>query len=152
LQLLVELGLPRENIWVTDIEGVVYQGRKVLMDEDKARFAQATQLRKLSDVIEGADIFLGLSAAGVLKPEMVKKMAARPLILALANPTPEIMPEQVKAVRDDAIIATGRSTTQPGQQRLVLSVYLSRRARRRRDLDYDRDGNCRGACAGRLGA
>ena len=109
LQLLVELGLPRENIWVTDIEGVVYQGRKVLMDEDKARFAQATQLRKLSEVIEGADIFLGLSAAGVLKPEMVKKMAARPLILALANPTPEIMPEQVKAVRDDAIIATGRS-------------------------------------------
>jgi malate dehydrogenase (oxaloacetate-decarboxylating)(NADP+) len=109
LQLLVELGLPRENIWVTDIEGVVYQGRKVLMDEDKARFAQATQLRKLSDVIEGADIFLGLSAAGVLKPEMVKKMAARPLILALANPTPEIMPEQVRAVRDDAIIATGRS-------------------------------------------
>ncbi len=109
LQLLVELGLPRENIWVTDIEGVVYQGRKALMDDDKARFAQATSLRKLSDVIEGADIFLGLSAAGVLKPEMVKKMAARPLILALANPTPEIMPEQVKAVRDDAIIATGRS-------------------------------------------
>jgi malate dehydrogenase (oxaloacetate-decarboxylating)(NADP+) len=109
LQLLVELGLPRENIWVTDIEGVVYQGRKVLMDEDKARFAQVTPLRKLSDVIEGADVFLGLSAAGVLKPEMVKKMAARPLILALANPTPEIMPEQVKAVRADAIIATGRS-------------------------------------------
>ncbi len=109
LQLLGELGLPRENIWVTDIEGVVYQGRKVLMDEDKTRFAQATPLRKLSDVIDGADIFLGLSAAGVLKPEMVKKMAARPLILALANPTPEIMPEQVKAVRDDAIIATGRS-------------------------------------------
>ena len=109
LQLLVELGLPRENIWVTDIEGVVYQGRKALMDDDKARFAQATALRKLGDVIEGADIFLGLSAAGVLKPEMVKKMAPRPLILALANPTPEIMPEQVKAVRDDAIIATGRS-------------------------------------------
>ncbi len=109
LQLLVELGLPRENIWVTDIEGVVYQGRKALMDDDKARFAQATSLRKLGDVIEGADIFLGLSAAGVLKPEMVKKMAKRPLILALANPTPEIMPEQVKAVRDDAIIATGRS-------------------------------------------
>ena len=109
LQLLVELGVPRENIWVTDIEGVVYQGRKALMDDDKARFAQATPLRKLGDVIEGADIFLGLSAAGVLKPEMVKKMAKRPLILALANPTPEIMPEQVKAVRDDAIIATGRS-------------------------------------------
>ena len=109
LQLLVELGLPLENIWVTDIEGVVYQGRKALMDDDKARFAQATSLRKLSDVIEEADIFLGLSAAGVLKPEMVKIMAKRPLILALANPTPEIMPEQVKAVRDDAIIATGRS-------------------------------------------
>ena len=109
LQLLVELGLPRENIWVTDIEGVVYQGRKALMDDDKARFAQATPLRKLSDVIDGADVFLGLSAAGVLKPEMVKKMAERPLILALANPTPEIMPEQVKAVRNDAIMATGRS-------------------------------------------
>ncbi|HJQ55308.1 MAG TPA: NADP-dependent malic enzyme, partial [Vineibacter sp.] len=109
LQLLVELGLTRENIWVTDIEGVVYQGRKALMDDDKAGFAQATSLRKLGEVIEGADVFLGLSAAGVLKSEMVKKMAARPLILALANPTPEIMPEQVKAVRADAIIATGRS-------------------------------------------
>ncbi len=110
MQLLVELGLPRENIWVTDIEGVVYQGRKVLMDEDKARFAQTTSYaHALREVIEGADVFLGLSAGGVLKPEMVKKMAARPLILALANPTPEIMPEQVKAVRDDAIIATGRS-------------------------------------------
>lgn len=109
LQLLVELGLPRENIWVTDIEGVVYQGREVLMDEDKTRFAQPTSARTLSDVIDGADVFLGLSAGGVLKPEMVKKMAARPLILALANPTPEIMPEQAKAVRDDAVIATGRS-------------------------------------------
>ena len=109
LQLLVELGLPRENIWVTDIEGVVYDGRKALMDDDKTRFAQATRLRKLGEVIEGADVFLGLSAADVLKPEMVKTMAARPLILALANPTPEIMPEQVKAVRGDAIIATGRS-------------------------------------------
>ncbi len=109
LQLLIELGLPRENIWVTDIEGVVFQGRTVLMDDDKARFAQSTPLRTLNDVIDGADIFLGLSAGGVLKPEMVSKMAKRPLILALANPTPEIMPEQVKAVRDDAIIATGRS-------------------------------------------
>ena len=109
LQLLIELGLPRENIWVTDIEGVVYQGRKMLMDEDKSRFAQTTPMRTLAEVIEGADVFVGLSAGGVLKPEMVKKMAARPLILALANPTPEIMPEQVKAVRNDAIIATGRS-------------------------------------------
>ena len=109
LELLVELGLPRENIWVADIEGVVYQGRTVLMDEDKARFAQPTPMRTLSDVIVSADIFLGLSAAGVLKTEMVKQMAARPLILALANPVPEIMPEQVKSVRDDAVIATGRS-------------------------------------------
>ncbi|MEP6608759.1 MAG: NADP-dependent malic enzyme [Burkholderiaceae bacterium] len=109
LQLLVELGLPRENMWVTDIEGVVYQGRVALMDDDKARFAQRTSARTLGEVIDGADIFLGLSAAGVLKPEMVKKMSARPLILALANPTPEIMPEQVKAVRNDAVIATGRS-------------------------------------------
>jgi len=109
LQLLVELGLPRENIWVTDIEGVVYKGRQILMDEDKSRFAQPTAARTLSEVIDGADIFLGLSAAGVLKQPMVQKMAARPLILALANPTPEIMPELVKEVRSDAIIATGRS-------------------------------------------
>jgi malate dehydrogenase (oxaloacetate-decarboxylating)(NADP+) len=109
LQLLVELGLPRENIWVADIEGVVYQGRTVLMDEEKAKFARPTSMRTLNEVIDGADIFLGLSAGGVLKPEMVKKMASRPLILALANPTPEIMPEDVKAVRNDAIIATGRS-------------------------------------------
>jgi len=119
LKLLVELGLPREHIWVTDIEGVVYQGRKVLMDEDKARFAQQTSARKLADVIQDADIFLGLSAGGVLKPGMVKTMAPRPLILALANPTPEILPEEVRAVRDDAVIATGRSDY-PNQVNNVL--------------------------------
>jgi malate dehydrogenase (oxaloacetate-decarboxylating)(NADP+) len=119
LQLLVEIGLPRENVWVTDIEGVVYQGRTVLMDEDKTRFAQPTSARKLAEVIQGADIFLGLSAGGVLKQEMVKTMAPRPLILALANPTPEIMPELVKAVRDDAVIATGR-TDYPNQVNNVL--------------------------------
>ncbi|HET9023488.1 MAG TPA: NADP-dependent malic enzyme, partial [Burkholderiaceae bacterium] len=119
LQLLVELGLPREHIWVTDIEGVVYQGRTVLMDEDKARFAQPTPARRLSEVLQDADIFLGLSAGGVLKQDMVKSMAARPLILALANPTPEIMPELVKAVRDDAVIATGR-TDYPNQVNNVL--------------------------------
>ena len=119
LQLLVELGLPREHIWVTDIEGVVYEGRAVLMDDDKARFAQATSARTLAEVIQDADIFLGLSAGGVLKQEMVKTMAARPLILALANPTPEIMPELVKAVRDDAVIATGR-TDYPNQVNNVL--------------------------------
>jgi malate dehydrogenase (oxaloacetate-decarboxylating)(NADP+) len=109
LKLLMELGLPRANIWVTDIEGVVYEGRTVLMDEDKLQFVQRTTLRTLSEVIKGADVFLGLSAGGVLKQDMVKSMAARPLILALANPTPEIMPELVKAVRDDAVMATGRS-------------------------------------------
>jgi malate dehydrogenase (oxaloacetate-decarboxylating)(NADP+) len=119
LKLLVEVGLPRENIWVTDIEGVVYQGRTALMDEDKAHFAQPTAARVLAEVIRDADIFLGLSAGGVLKPEMVKTMAPRPLILALANPTPEIMPEQVKAVRDDAVIATGRSDY-PNQVNNVL--------------------------------
>ena len=119
LKLLVELGLPRQNIWVTDIEGVVFEGRTALMDEDKARFAQPTSARKLADVIEDADVFLGLSAAGVLKPAMVKTMAARPLILALANPTPEIMPEEVNAVRDDAVIATGR-TDYPNQVNNVL--------------------------------
>ena len=119
LKLLVQLGLPRENIWVTDIEGVVYQGRTALMDEDKARFAQPTSARKLAEVIRDADIFLGLSAGGVLKGEMVRTMAPRPLILALANPTPEIMPEEVKAVRDDAVIATGR-TDYPNQVNNVL--------------------------------
>jgi malate dehydrogenase (oxaloacetate-decarboxylating)(NADP+) len=109
LGLLLKLGIPRGNIFVTDLAGVVYEGRTELMDEDKIQFAQKTSARTLSEAIEGADVFLGLSAGGVLKPEMVKKMAARPLILALANPNPEIMPEEVKAVRADAIIATGRT-------------------------------------------
>ena len=117
--MLVALGLKMENIWVTDIAGVVYQGRKEEMDDNKARYARKTDARKLADVIEGADVFLGLSAGGVLKPEMVKKMAKKPLILALANPEPEILPEQVKAVRDDAVIATGRSDY-PNQVNNVL--------------------------------
>ncbi len=119
LGLLESLGLPRKNIWVTDIEGVVFEGRQVLMDEEKARYAQPTSARTLSDIIGGADVFLGLSAGGVLKKEMVAKMAARPLILALANPNPEILPEDVKAVRDDAVIATGRSDY-PNQVNNVL--------------------------------
>ena len=128
LGLLVKLGIPRENIWVTDLAGVVYEGRTELMDPDKAQFAQKTDQRKLADVIEGADIFLGLSAGGVLKPDMVAKMAARPLILALANPTPEILPEEVKAVRDDAIMATGR-TDYPNQVNNVLCFpYIFRGA------------------------
>ena len=119
LDLLVELGLPRRNIWATDIEGVVYEGRTVLMDEEKRRYAQPTSARQLADVIDGADVFLGLSAGGVLKREMVARMAARPLVLALANPNPEILPEDVRAVRDDAVIATGRSDY-PNQVNNVL--------------------------------
>ena len=119
VDLLNELGLPRQNIWLTDLAGVVYQGRTELMDPEKARFAQATQHRALSEVIVGADIFLGLSAGGVLKRQMAQAMAARPLIFALANPTPEILPEEVKAVRDDAVIATGR-TDYPNQVNNVL--------------------------------
>ena len=128
LGLLVKLGLPRENIWVTDLAGVVYKGRTELMDPDKAEFAQPTPMRTLAEVIEGADAFLGLSAGGVLKPEMVAKMADQPMIFALANPTPEIMPDEVKAVRDDAIMATGR-TDYPNQVNNVLCFpYIFRGA------------------------
>jgi malate dehydrogenase (oxaloacetate-decarboxylating)(NADP+) len=119
VDLLLDLGLTRENVWLTDLAGVVYQGRQELMDPEKERFAQPTQARKLAEVIGGADIFLGLSAGGVLTQPMVKLMAARPLILALANPTPEILPEQVRAVRDDAVVATGRSDF-PNQVNNVL--------------------------------
>jgi malate dehydrogenase (oxaloacetate-decarboxylating)(NADP+) len=119
VDLLLDLGVRRENVWLTDLAGVVYSGRTELMDPEKARFAQPTEARTLGEVIAGADIFLGLSAGGVLTRPMVQKMAARPLILALANPTPEILPEEVKAVRDDAVIATGR-TDYPNQVNNVL--------------------------------
>lgn len=109
LELLVDLGFPLKNIWVTDIEGVVYKGRKELMDPDKEKYAQDTVFRTLMDVIPDADIFLGLSAGNVLKPEMLKLMAKNPIVLAMANPVPEILPEVAKAVRDDVIMATGRS-------------------------------------------
>ncbi|HEX5863156.1 MAG TPA: NADP-dependent malic enzyme [Casimicrobiaceae bacterium] len=119
LDLLVSLGIKRENVWVSDIAGVVYAGRKEEMDDNKARYAQSTAARKLADIIDGADIFLGLSAARVLKPELLKTMAAKPLILALANPEPEIMPDVAKAARPDAVIATGRSDF-PNQVNNVL--------------------------------
>ena len=119
MDLLIKLGMRMENIIVTDIAGVVYSGRKEEMDENKARFAKDIPGRTLGDVIAGADIFLGLSAGGVLKQDMVKQMAARPLILALANPHPEIMPDLVKAVRDDAVMCTGR-TDFPNQVNNVL--------------------------------
>ena len=128
LKLLVKLGLPRQHIFVTDLAGVVYAGRTELMDPDKVEFAQTTDARTLGEVIAGADVFLGLSAAGVLKPAMVASMAARPIIFALANPTPEITPEEVKAVRSDAVMATGR-TDYPNQVNNVLCFpYIFRGA------------------------
>ena len=128
VDLLVELGLRHEQIWLTDLAGVVYEGRAELMDPEKARYARRTRERSLAEVIVAADIFLGLSAGGVLKPPMVARMAARPLILALANPTPEILPEEVAAVRTDAIVATGRSDY-PNQVNNVLCFpYIFRGA------------------------
>ena len=146
LELLVKMGLPRANIIVTDIKGVVYKGRREEMDPDKERFAIETRARTLDEVIAGADVFLGLSAGGVLKPAMVKKMAERPLILALANPDPEICPEEAKAGaarlrhRHRAL-----GLPEPGEQRPVLPVHLPRRARRRRHHHQHRDGARRGA-------
>ncbi len=119
LDLLVAMGMPVANIIVTDIKGVVYRGRKEEMDPDKERYAKDLKARTLDEVMGGADVFLGLSAGGVLKPEMVKKMAERPLILALANPEPEIRPELAKAARPDCVIATGRSDY-PNQVNNVL--------------------------------
>src|SRR5690606_18558706 len=119
VDLLVAMGVRRENVWMTDIAGVVHEGRNELMDKWKARYAQRTDARSLDDIVDGADVFLGLSAPGVLKPEMVRRMGPNPLVLALANPTPEIMPEEAQAVRPDAIIATGRSDY-PNQVNNVL--------------------------------
>ena len=162
LNLLVELGARRENIWVTDLEGCVYQGRPKLMDRWKTVYAQATDKRTLGEVIDGADIFLGLSAGGVLKPDMVKRMAERPLIMALANPNPGDHAGgggRGAAGRHDLHRPLGFS--QPGQQRPVLPAHLPRRARRRRHHHQrgdeagrgrgDRGARARGAL-GRRGA
>ncbi|MGE0855741.1 MAG: NADP-dependent malic enzyme, partial [Hyphomicrobiaceae bacterium] len=119
LDLLVSLGLKRENITISDIAGVVYEGRQELMDEYKARFAQKTAKRTLAEILEGADIFLGLSAGGILKPEMLQSMAEMPIVMALANPEPEIRPELAREVRPDALICTGRSDY-PNQVNNVL--------------------------------
>jgi len=126
--LLVKLGIPRENVWVTDLAGVVYEGRVELMDPDKSIYAQKTDARKLGEVIDNADIFLGLSAGGVLKQDMVKRMAPHPIIFALANPTPEITPEEVKAVREDAIIGTGRSDYPNQINNILCFPYIFRGA------------------------
>jgi malate dehydrogenase (oxaloacetate-decarboxylating)(NADP+) len=128
LNLLVSLGVRRENIWVTDIEGAVYEGRNTLMDRWKEPYAQRTDMRTLAEVIEDADVFIGLSAGGVLKPEMLKRMAPTPLIMALANPNPEIMPDVARAARPDALICTGRSDF-PNQVNNVLCFpYIFRGA------------------------
>ncbi len=119
LDMLVAIGIKQENIWVSDIKGVVWQGRVEEMDENKARYAQVTDLRTVDQLLDGADVFLGLSAARVIKPEWLAKMAVSPLIMALANPEPEIMPDLAKAARPDAIIATGRSDY-PNQVNNVL--------------------------------
>ncbi len=119
LNLLVSLGLKREKVWITDVKGVVYRGRNELMNRYMEPYAQATSARTLADVMPGADVFLGLSAARVVTQDMVRTMAAKPIVFALANPTPEIMPEDVKAVRPDAVIASGRSDY-PNQVNNVL--------------------------------
>ena len=119
LNMLLKLGVKRENVWLCDIHGLVYEGRAEDMNPEKAAFAQASDLRTLDDVIEGADLFLGLSGPRVLKPEMAAKMAERPIIFGLANPTPEIMPDEARTVKPDAIIATGRSDF-PNQVNNVL--------------------------------
>ena len=128
LNLLLKVGVKRENVYVTDLAGVVYEGREELMDDDKRQYMQKTDARKLSEIIEGADVFLGLSAGGVLKPEMVAKMAPNPVIFALANPNPEISPEDAHAVRKDIVMATGRSDY-PNQVNNVLCFpYIFRGA------------------------
>ncbi|APO86276.1 NADP-dependent malic enzyme [Marivivens sp. JLT3646] len=119
LNMLLKLGVKRENVWLCDIAGLVYQGRTEEMTPQKEAYAQASDLRTLDEVIEGADLFLGLSGPGVLKPEMVKKMSARPIVFALANPTPEILPDLAREASPDAIIATGRSDY-PNQVNNVL--------------------------------
>ena len=128
LNMLVSLGVKRENVWISDIDGVVYEGREEDMNRWMAVYAQKTDARTLDDIIAGADVFVGLSAAGVLKPEMVAKMADKPLIMALANPTPEIMPDEARKAKPDAMICTGRSDF-PNQVNNVLCFpYIFRGA------------------------
>ena len=119
LNMLVKLGVKKNNIWLCDLKGLVYEGRTEDMNAEKAAFSQKTDLRSLDEVIENADMFLGLSGPNILKPQMIKKMSARPIIFALANPNPEVMPEQARSAAPDAIIATGRSDF-PNQVNNVL--------------------------------
>ncbi len=128
LDMLVSLGVRKDNVVVTDLKGVVYRGRSEEMDDNKVRYAVETTARTLAQVMAGADVFLGLSAGGVLKPEMVSLMAQRPLIFALANPIPEILPQVVREVRPDAILATGRSDYPNQVNNALCFPYLFRGA------------------------
>ncbi|MCY6380312.1 NADP-dependent malic enzyme [Hoeflea prorocentri] len=128
LNLLVKLGAKKENIWVHDIEGLVHEGREVLMDRWKAAYAQKSVKRSLQDHIDGADVFLGLSAANVLKPDMLARMADKPLIMALANPNPEIMPDVARQARPDAMICTGRSDFANQVNNVLCFPYIFRGA------------------------
>ena len=155
LDLQVSLGLEPTNIFVTDSKGVVYKGRKEAMDPDKERYAQDTKARTLAEIIGGADIFLGLSAGGVLTPEMVKKMADKPIILAMANPEPEIRPELAKAARPDCLIGTGRSDYPNQVNNSLCFPFIFRGALDCGAIDDQRGDEARGgararrACAGR---
>jgi len=149
----VKLGVPREHIFMCDKFGLVYRGRPEDMDEWKGVFAQGAQPRTLSEVIKGADVVVGLSASGVISKEMVATLAPDPILFALANPVPEILPEEAQAVRSDVIMATGpQRLSQPGQQRPGLSRPLPRRPRRAREGDQRRDEAGRLARAGGAGA
>ena len=142
LNMLLKLGIKRENVWLCDIDGLVYEGRTTEMTPQKQAYAQVSDLRTLDQVIDGADLFLGLSGPGVLKPEMVAKMTDKPIVFALANPTPEIMPDEVRKVAPDAIIATGRSDF-PNQVNNVLCFpFIFRGA-------LDAGATCRARHAGR---
>jgi malate dehydrogenase (oxaloacetate-decarboxylating)(NADP+) len=148
LDLLVFLGIKKENVFVTDSKGVLYHGRDNDMEPNKARYARKTTARTLNDIMEDADIFLGLSTAGVMTQDMVKKMADKPLILALANPEPEIRPELAKAVRPDCIIRhRPLGLSEPSQQRAVFPIHLprcpgcGRHAHHRRDEARVREGH-----------
>jgi len=142
LNMLLKLGVKRENVWLCDIHGLVHEGRELDMNPQKAAYAQASDKRTLSEVIDGADLFLGLSGPGVLTAEMVSRMSKRPIIFALANPTPEILPDEVRLVAPDAIMATGRSDY-PNQVNNVLCFpfIVPGGAGRGRDPDQRRNAD-----------
>ncbi len=149
LDLLKAIGFPHDNLILCDTKGVVYQGRTEGMNQWKSAHAAKTSARTLEEALKGADVFFGLSVKGAVTKDMVKSMAKNPIIFAMANPDPEITVEEVAEVRDDAIMATGRSDyPEPDQQRARLPLHLPRRARRAREVDQYGDEDRRGAGAG----